>query len=77
MNLSNIETFLCAVRHQSLSVAASALFISQPTVSARIRQLEEMTRQIKQAILRKPEWHGVLSSEHRSHAGRNMNQIGG
>ena len=41
MNLSNIETFLCAVRHQSLSVAASALFISQPTVSARIRQLEE------------------------------------
>ena len=32
MNLSNIETFLCAVRHQSLSVAASALFISHITV---------------------------------------------
>lgn len=41
MNLLNIETFLCVARHQSLSVAAATLFISQPTVSARIRQLEE------------------------------------
>lgn len=41
MNLVNIETFMCVARHQNLSVAASALYISQPTVSARIRQLEE------------------------------------
>ena len=41
MNLANIETFLCAARHQSLSVAASMLFLSQPTVSSRIQQLEE------------------------------------
>ncbi len=39
--------------------------------------LAEMTEQLRQAILEKPEWHGVLSHDHRSHAGRNMNQIGG
>ena len=39
--------------------------------------LEEMTVQFEQAILAKPEWHGVLSHDQRSHAGRNMNQIGG
>ena len=41
MNLTNIETFLCVARHQSLSVAANSLYISQPTVSSRIQQLEE------------------------------------
>ena len=41
MNLTNIETFLTVARHQSLSVAASALYISQPTVSSRMQQLEE------------------------------------
>ena len=39
--------------------------------------LAEMTEQLRRAILEKPEWHGVLSHDHRSHAGRNMNQIGG
>ena len=39
--------------------------------------LEEMISQMQRAILAKPEWHGVLSHDHRSHAGRNMNQIGG
>lgn len=39
--------------------------------------LEEMRSQLRRAILEKPEWHGVLSHGHRSHAGRNMNQIGG
>jgi len=39
--------------------------------------LEEMTAQMQHAILEKPEWHGVLSHADRSHAGRNMNQIGG
>ena len=38
---------------------------------------EQMIAQIKKAVAAKPEWHGDLSSEHRSHAGRNMNQIGG
>ena len=33
--------------------------------------------QFKAAILAKPSWHGELSPENRSHAGRNMNQIGG
>lgn len=41
MNIQNIQTFLCVANHQSLSVAASMLFISQPTVSSRLQQLEE------------------------------------
>lgn len=41
MNLSNIQTFLSVANHQSLSVAASMLYLSQPTVSARLQQLEE------------------------------------
>lgn len=40
MNIVNIETFLYIVRCQSLSKAADALFISQPTASARLKQLE-------------------------------------
>lgn len=41
MNPANIQTFLCVANHQSLSVAASMLYLSQPTVSARLQQLEE------------------------------------
>jgi len=41
MNISNIQTFLSVANHQSLSVAASMLYLSQPTVSARLQQLEE------------------------------------
>lgn len=38
---------------------------------------EETVRQFKNAILAKPKWHEELSIEHRSRAGRAMNQIGG
>ena len=38
---------------------------------------DAMLEQFKSAIMAKPSWHGELSSESRSHAGRNMNQIGG
>lgn len=38
---------------------------------------EGMRRQFEAAIRGKPRWHGELSSTSRSHAGRNMNQIGG
>lgn len=37
----------------------------------------EMLRQFEAAILGKPAWHGELDAKNRSHAGRNMNQIGG
>ncbi len=37
----------------------------------------EMVEKLRQAIANKPRWHGELSPEHRSHAGRNMNEIGG
>lgn len=36
-----------------------------------------MLETMRTAILAKPAWHGELSSSSRSHAGRNMNQIGG
>ena len=38
---------------------------------------EEMLAKLREAILCKPSWHGVLDVENRSRAGRNMNQIGG
>ena len=38
---------------------------------------EGMVGRFKAAIMAKPSWHGELSSDKRSHAGRNMNQIGG
>lgn len=38
---------------------------------------EQMVQQFKRAILSKPQWHGKLSFYERSHAQRNMNQIGG
>ena len=36
-----------------------------------------MEEKFREAILAKPEKHDVLSYESRSHAERNMNQIGG
>lgn len=36
-----------------------------------------MRATLEQAIWNKPAWHGDLDAIHRSHAGRNMNQIGG
>lgn len=36
-----------------------------------------MREVLHQAIWNKPAWHGDLDALHRSHAGRNMNQIGG
>ena len=38
---------------------------------------EGMVQELQKAILCKPSWHGALDAENRSHAGRNMNQIGG
>ena len=39
--------------------------------------LEEMTEQMRRSILSKPRCHAEFSAEHRSDAGRNMNEIGG
>ena len=36
-----------------------------------------MLERLRSAILSKPKWHGELSYSERSHAARNMNQIGG
>lgn len=41
MNIVNIQTFLHIVRFGSISEAAKSLFVSQPTVSSRLKQLEE------------------------------------
>ena len=41
MRLEFVKSFISVVDHQSFSKAAKSLFISQPTVSTHIRQLEE------------------------------------
>lgn len=41
------------------------------------KDLEGMKAVLEAAIENKPAWHGDLDALHRSHAGRNMNQIGG
>ncbi|MCL6442436.1 MAG: LysR family transcriptional regulator [Alicyclobacillus sp.] len=41
MELKNIEAFLMVVQKGSFSAAADALFISQPTISVRIQQMEQ------------------------------------
>ena len=38
---------------------------------------EQMRSVMEQAIYNKPAWHGELNAQNPSHAGRNMNQIGG
>ncbi len=41
MNLLNIRTFLYIARYQTISGAAEAIYTTQPTVSARLSQLED------------------------------------
>ncbi len=41
------------------------------------KDCDGMVAELRGAILRKPSWHGALDAVNRSHAGRNMNQIGG
>ena len=50
---------------------------SSEEISIKGMSLEEMERTIRKAILENPQWHGELSYSERSHANRNMNQIGG
>lgn len=38
---------------------------------------DEMRSVMEKVIYNKPAWHGLLDADNRSHAGRNMNQIGG
>lgn len=38
---------------------------------------DAMKATMEKAIWNKPAWHGKLDAAHRSHAGRNMNEIGG
>ena len=46
-------------------------------VSVKGLDYEGMVEQFRAAILAKPRWHGELSADSRSRAGRNMNEIGG
>lgn len=41
MNLSNLETFITVTKFMNFSKAANAMFVSQSTVTARIKNLEE------------------------------------
>ena len=44
MNFSNIETFIAVVKFMNFSRAADFLFVSQSTVTSRIKSLEEELR---------------------------------
>ena len=50
---------------------------SEAEYSIKGLDLEGMRAQFEKAILAKPKWHGELDAVNRSHAGRNMNEIGG
>lgn len=41
MNIDHIESFLYVVEYKSIHKAAHVLFLSQPTITARIKALEE------------------------------------
>ena len=50
---------------------------SSDEISIKGQDYDAMLETIRSAILSKPRWHGELSYSARSHANRNMNQIGG
>lgn len=50
---------------------------SSDELSIKGQDYDGMLETIRSAILAKPRWHGELSYSERSHANRNMNQIGG
>lgn len=50
---------------------------SSDEISIKGLSYPDMIETIRDAILAKPKWHGELSYTARSHANRNMNQIGG
>ena len=50
---------------------------SSDEISIKGQNYDDMLETIRSAILSKPQWHGDLSYFERSHAARNMNQIGG
>lgn len=41
MNLSNFDAFLAVMQHGSISIAAEKLFLTQPAVTKRLKNLEE------------------------------------
>ena len=50
---------------------------SSDEISLKGLDYDGMVETLRSAILSKPKWHGELSYTERSHAARNMNQIGG
>ena len=67
-----LKTFIEVVEQQSFTKAAQKLNISQPTVSLHIRRLEELIKQITNAVLSEmgQETGSHTSSEVPSMAGR-------
>jgi putative peptidoglycan lipid II flippase len=66
-------TFLLGV----LMVPLTTVMFSKMSRLAAARDEKGMLEALRSAILSKPKWHGELSYTERSHAARNMNQIGG
>ena len=78
--ISPVSAHFCAACNR-ISITADGkikpCLHSSEEISIKGMSLEEMERTIRKAILEKPQWHGELSYSERSHANRNMNQIGG
>ncbi|WP_077304491.1 LysR family transcriptional regulator [Terribacillus halophilus] len=59
MNMDGLESFLAVVANKSISQASKALHITQPTLSTRIRKLEEEL----DFVLLKRSWGGIELTE--------------
>ncbi|MCM3226186.1 LysR family transcriptional regulator [Terribacillus saccharophilus] len=59
MNIDGLESFLSVVSNKSISKASKALHITQPTLSTRIRKLEEEL----DFVLLKRSWDGIELTE--------------
>ncbi|MFH1277482.1 MAG: LysR family transcriptional regulator [Candidatus Eisenbacteria bacterium] len=81
MELANVEAFLAVVREGGFSAAARALHLSQPSVSARIRRLEEgvgeplFERAGREARLTAAGRHLLATSEDFARAARDLRRV--
>ena len=78
--ISPVHAHFCAGRNRIRLTADGKLkpcLHSAAEYSIKGLDREQMRTVMERAIYNKPAWHGELNAQNPSHAGRNMNQIGG
>ena len=78
--ISPVSAHFCAACNRIRLTADGRLkpcLHSGDEVSLKGLDYDAMVETLRLAILSKPAWHGELDANNHSHAGRNMNQIGG